>query len=162
MSAQEASFGRLLKRYRIAAGLTQEALAARAGLSTRTVADLERGVNRIPRHDTFELLMPALGLTAQQRTLLRAMVRPETTATPLGTISVSRLPLPPTSLIGRMQEMTRALTRLRSDEGRLLTLTGPAGVGKTRLGLHLARELSEHFADGVVFIALAALRKPAR
>jgi len=65
MSEQQTSFGILLKRYRMAAGLTQEALAARAGLSARTVADLERGINRIPRHETFELLLPALGLTSQ-------------------------------------------------------------------------------------------------
>jgi len=159
VSDQQTSFGILLKRYWMAAGFTQEALAARAQISARTVADLERGINRIPRYDTFELLMPALGLTVQQRALLLAMVRPEMTATTPGTISLSRFPLPPTSLIGRAQEMTRALTLLRSAEVRLLTLTGPAGVGKTRLGLQIARELSEHFADGVVFVALAALRE---
>src|SRR5260370_35938685 len=69
MSDQQPSFGILLKRYRMAADLTQEALAARAGLSARTIADLERGINRTPRHDTFELLMSALDLTAQQRAL---------------------------------------------------------------------------------------------
>ncbi len=53
MSDQQTSFGILLKRYRMAAGLTQEALAARAGLSARTIADLERGINRLPRHDTL-------------------------------------------------------------------------------------------------------------
>ena len=63
MSDQQTSFGILLKRYRIAAGLTQEALAARAGLSSRTIADLERGINRLPRHDTFELIMTALNVS---------------------------------------------------------------------------------------------------
>jgi transcriptional regulator with XRE-family HTH domain len=66
MSDQQTSFGILLKRYRMAAGLTQEALAARAGLSARTIADLERGIHRLPRHDTFELLLTTLGLTVQQ------------------------------------------------------------------------------------------------
>ena len=77
MSDQQTSFGTLLKRYRMAAGLTQEALAASAGLSARTIADLERGVNRLPRHDTFELLMTALNVTSQQRALLLAIARPE-------------------------------------------------------------------------------------
>ena len=156
--SEQTPFGTLLRRDRPAAGLTQEALAARAEISARTIADLERGINRIPRHDTFELLMSALNLTAQQRALFLAMVRPEMTATAEGTRSLSRFPLPPTSLIGREQELTRALTLLRSDGVCLLTLTGPAGIGKTRLGLQIARDLGEQFADGVVFVPLAPLR----
>jgi predicted ATPase/transcriptional regulator with XRE-family HTH domain len=158
VSSEQTSFGTLLRRYRTAAGFTQEALAARAGLSARTIADLERGINRVPRHDTFELLTSSLELTAQQRALFLGMVRPEMTATAPGTLSMSRLPLPPASLIGREQEMTRALTLLRSDGVRLLTLTGPAGIGKTRLGLQIAHELGEHFADGVVVFSLVAIR----
>ena len=158
MSDQQTSFGILLKRYRMAAGLTQEALAARAGLSARTIADLERGINRLPRHDTLELLMTALNVNSQQRALFLTIARPEMTAAAALTPSPSRLPIPPTALIGREQEMTRALTRLRSNEVRLLTLTGPAGIGKTRLGLQVARDLEAHFAQGVVFVSLAALR----
>src|SRR5579859_5635810 len=150
VSDQQTSFGTLLKRYRMVAGLTQEALAARAQISARTIADLERGINRIPRHDTFELLMSALDLTAQQRALFLAMVRPEMTATAVETPSLSRFPLPPTALIGREQEIARAQGFLRNQGVRLLTLTGPAGVGKTRLGLEIAREMGEHFAGGVV------------
>src|ERR1700674_2353732 len=77
VSSEQTSFGTLLKRYRTAAGFTQEALAARAHSRARTIADLERGINRTPRHDTFELLLSALDLTAQQRALFLAMVRPE-------------------------------------------------------------------------------------
>src|SRR6266851_10001227 len=161
MSDQQTSFGILLKRYRMAAGLTQEALAARAQISARTIAELERGINRLPRHETFELLMTALNVTSQQRALFLAMARPEMTAAAARTPSPSRLPLPPTALIGREQEMTRALTKLRSDEVRLLTLIGPAGIGKTRLGLQIARDLGEYFADGVVFIPLATLHNEA-
>ena len=156
--SEQTPFGTLLRRYRTAVGLTQEALAARAQISARTIADLERGINRIPRHDTFELLMSALDLTAQQRALFLAMVRPEMTTTADESRSLSRFPLPPTPLIGREQEMVRAVNSLQRDRVCLLTLTGPAGVGKTRLGLEIARELGEHFADGVVFVALAPLR----
>jgi len=70
VSSEQTSFGNLLRRYRTVAGLTQEALAARAQISARTIADLERGINRTPRHDTFELLMSSLELTAQQRACL--------------------------------------------------------------------------------------------
>jgi predicted ATPase/transcriptional regulator with XRE-family HTH domain len=158
MSDHQTSFGILLKRYRMAAGLTQETLAARAGLSARTIADLERGINRTPRHDTFELLMSALDLTVQQRALFVATVRLEMTATVHGSRAPSRIPLPPTPLIGREQEMVRAVHFLQHDRARLLTLTGPAGVGKTRLAIQIAQELGQHFADGALFVALAALR----
>jgi len=160
MTSEQTQFGTLLKRYRTAAGLTQEALAARAQLSTRAVSDLERGINRIPRHDTLELLMAALNVTATQRALLLSTVRPEMTAPAPRTRSLSPPPLPPTALIGREQEMARALTFLQRDGVRLLTLTGPSGVGKTRLGIQLAQELDERFEDGVVFVALAPLRDP--
>lgn len=155
--SEQTPFGTLLRRYRTASGLTQEALAARAQLSARTIADLERGINRLPRHDTFELLISALDLTSQQRALLLATVRPEMTAQASGPHALPRFPLLP-PLVGREQEMTCATTFLQRDEVRLLTLTGPAGVGKTRLGLEIARDLSESFADGIVFVSLATLR----
>src|SRR5690349_8402856 len=66
------AFGERLRRLRIAAGLTQEALAEQAGLSVRGVADLERGARRFPRADTMRRLADALGLSAHDRTLLVA------------------------------------------------------------------------------------------
>jgi transcriptional regulator with XRE-family HTH domain len=60
-------FAALLRRYRLAAGLTQEALAERAHLSAVTVGALERGVNHTPRRDTLDLLAEALGLSPQDR-----------------------------------------------------------------------------------------------
>src|SRR5712691_9332030 len=160
MTSEQTQFGTLLRRYRTAGGLTQEALAARAQLSARTIADLERGINRIPRHDTLALLLEALSVTAQQRALILATVRPEMTDPAPRARSVSPPPLSPTALIGREQEMARALTFLQRGSVRLLTLTGPSGVGKTRLGIQLAQELGERFEDGVVFVALAPLRDP--
>jgi transcriptional regulator with XRE-family HTH domain len=59
---EQTSFRRLLKHYRQAAGLSQEALAARAGLSARAISDLERGIYQRPRFDTLQLLLGALAL----------------------------------------------------------------------------------------------------
>jgi transcriptional regulator with XRE-family HTH domain len=160
MSSEQTQFGTLLKRYRTAVGLTQEALAARAQLSARAISDLERGINRVPHHDTLELLIAALNVTTTQRALLLSTIRPEMRVSAPQIRSLSPPPPPPTALIGREQEMTRALTFLQRDGVRLLTLTGPSGVGKTRLGIQLAQELGERFEQGVAFAALAPLRDP--
>ena len=64
------SFGQVLRRYRVAAGLSQEALAERAGLSLRGVSDLERGLSRAPRLHTLGRLMDALGLEGSARQTL--------------------------------------------------------------------------------------------
>ena len=71
------SFGELLRRRRLAAGLTQEALAERAGISAKAVSDLERDPDRTPRLDTIGLLADALGLEAGDRAGLLAAARPQ-------------------------------------------------------------------------------------
>jgi predicted ATPase len=63
-------------------------------------------------------------------------------------------------LIGRAQEVEMVCALMRSDEVRLVTLTGPGGAGKTRLALHVARELACEFADGVRVVALDVVRDP--
>jgi predicted ATPase/class 3 adenylate cyclase len=70
------------------------------------------------------------------------------------------LPMQPTPLIGREQEVATVCALLRGPEVRLVTLTGPAGVGKTRLGLQVAAELADQFADGVFLVALAPVNDP--
>jgi AAA domain len=71
------------------------------------------------------------------------------------------LPVQSTPLIGREQVGASACALLRRAEVRLLTLTGPGGTGKTRLGLQVAADLLEDFASGVYFVPLAAIRDPA-
>ena len=73
--ASPPTFARLLKRYRLAAGLTQEELAERANLSVRAISDLERGVKLAPRRDTVALLLGALELSAEDRGTLEDSVR---------------------------------------------------------------------------------------
>jgi predicted ATPase/class 3 adenylate cyclase/Tfp pilus assembly protein PilF len=71
------------------------------------------------------------------------------------------LPTQPTPLVGREKELREALERLQQERVRLLTLTGPGGIGKTRLSLQLAAEQIESFPDGVFFVNLAPLTDPA-
>lgn len=154
-------FGVLLKRYRMAAGLTQEALAERAGLSTRAVSDLERGLSRAPHYDTLDLLRQAMDLSAEQRASLFAAARPAVSLDDAKFAPLSVLPFPPTPLLGREPEVTQALGFMRERGARLLTLTGPGGVGKTRLALELAHTLRADFPDGLAWIDLTILRDPA-
>src|SRR5829696_6514211 len=72
----------------------------------------------------------------------------------------NNLPLQSTPLVGREREVREVAERVRSEEVRLLTLTGPGGTGKTRLGLQAAADVLEEFSDGVFFVALATITEP--
>lgn len=162
------AFGTLLKQYRSARALTQEALAERAGISVRTIKGMERGEQRLPRGDTLTCLISALQLLPHEDSALRSAARgiasprnPQVGArdvVPLGGAGTL------TSLIGREDIIQDTLSLLSADETRLLTLVGPPGVGKTRIGLEIAQRVADsagRFADQVECIALTSVQLPA-
>ena len=167
-TAQTISLGTLLRRYRRAAGLTQEELAAKAGVSARTISDLERGLTRRSHADTLALLADALRLTPDERAAFAAAtraLRPEArnpdanhAAEPHYVLAPALVPLTP--IVGREREEAAVVHLLSQDEVRLLTLTGPAGVGKTRLALQVATAMRSAFANGVCFVPLASVSEP--
>lgn len=157
----EISFGDLLRRHRLRAGLTQEALAERTGLSSRGISDLERGARELPRKETLRQLLQALDLTrADHAALIAAARRPPAVPRAIHSDRLSGLPLPLTLLIGREADVEAIAILLAEPSTRLLTLTGPGGTGKTRLAIAVAERLASVFPDGVTFVPLAPLADP--
>jgi predicted ATPase/DNA-binding XRE family transcriptional regulator len=160
MIETQTPFGALLLRLRSAAGLSQEDLAERSGLSRNGVSDLERGLRQSPRLETVRLLADALALGEADRAALLAAARPglwQDTREPTVLPPHVSLPTPLTRLIGREHELETLRDRLKDDAVRWLTLTGPGGVGKTRLAIAVANAVGETYPDGVVFVDLTPL-----
>lgn len=142
-----------LQQLRTARGLTQEELAERSDVSIRTISDIERGISRYPRRDTLQLLSAALQLAEDEAALLRSTryARSETVEpSPAATTAVA-------PLIGRADELQAVHAALVEGNDRLVTLTGPGGIGKTRLALEVIATLPPAYTANVTFVDLAPI-----
>jgi predicted ATPase/DNA-binding SARP family transcriptional activator/Tfp pilus assembly protein PilF len=111
-----------------------------------------------------EVLAEELGLDPSPalQDLERAILQqdPSLAAPEPPTRSTRPLPMPPTPLVGRRLELAAVSALFRDEGARLVTLTGPGGTGKTRLGLAVAHELEPELRDGALFVSLAAVSSP--
>jgi predicted ATPase/transcriptional regulator with XRE-family HTH domain len=183
-------FGQRVRQHRRELDLTQEDFAQRVGIATETVSKIERGERRPSRHvaermaqvlelsaeDRAAFVRAARALLndaadpppvpppmAESRRMEGESLRME--GQPLPAVAVPRrprvqLPTPATALVGRATELAE-LERLLADPGcRLLTVSGPGGIGKTRLAIEATARQAARFADGVAFVALASVSAP--
>ena len=159
MAEPPVTFAGLLRRLRTQARLTQEELAEAAGLSPRSVSDLERGIAATPRRETVRLLADALGLAGQTRAEFEAVARgrpvPAGPATD-GAAAMRTLPRDIASFTGRQQEL-QELVEAAAGAGGVVgihAIGGMAGVGKTAFAVHAAYRLADRFPDGQIFLPL--------
>jgi predicted ATPase/DNA-binding CsgD family transcriptional regulator/transcriptional regulator with XRE-family HTH domain len=172
--AEQATLGLagLLRQLRAEAQLTQQELAKAAGVSPRSVSDLERGINRTARNDTAVQLAGALGLAEPARSLFVAAARGRIQAAQVLAARRSQAQGGSLASAGGMHGFVPALTSFVGragpvrevtvllDRGRLVTVTGPGGSGKTRLADQVARQVAARFADGAWLAELAPVRDP--
>jgi predicted ATPase/transcriptional regulator with XRE-family HTH domain len=160
-------FGAVLRRLRERAGLSQQELAERAGLTSHAVSALERGTRTRPYPHTVRSLADALHVSDAEREALIAAVPsrrrrqdPDAASTAATGDRLPRPPglvMPPTALYGRERDIASVAELVRTEGARMVTLTGPGGVGKTRLAAALSDELSADYPSGVVQVSLAPL-----
>jgi non-specific serine/threonine protein kinase len=171
----------LLRQWRRAASLTQEELAERAAMSVETVSALERGISRSPHRATITSLADALALEGEDRARLLSAARPDqgspipeaadarpeaapahpsTPSPAIGSLAQAVMGLHESPLLGRVKDLEVVRRLLLTRTARLITLVGPAGVGKTSLALEVSRAATSHVADGVIFVDLSTVRNP--
>jgi len=167
------SFAALLRQLRAEARLTQEELAGAAGLSPRSVSDLERGISRTAHKETARLLAGALGLAGPVRDLFVAAARGK--ALPADVLAARQrvtpgaftaaatraLPRDAAAFTGRGAELTQLLGTIDglAVNGGVVgihAIDGMAGIGKTTFAVHAAHRLAPHFPDGQFFLPLHA------
>lgn len=159
------SFGERVRVLRLGAGLSQGELAELAGISERTVSDIERGLRASVYAATARSLADALGVGPEQRHafLLAAASRAPDAATAaappaLPANYLARLPAPLTRLIGREADLAALAALLRGDDVRFITVVGAGGVGKTRFAVEGAHQWRDETGGTVHFVDLSGVR----
>lgn len=165
----EIPFGEWLKRQRKANGWTQEQLADKVGCSAIAIRKFESEERR-PSLQIIERFEHVFHIPADEQAVFVRFARGDWSTSPgIETSSPwtdtkpptrSNLPASLSSFIGREKEIDDLSVYLQNPEVRLVTLVGPPGIGKTRLSLESARNLTTHFTDGVYFVPLAPLTDP--
>ncbi len=158
-------FGTLLRRHRLAAGLSQQSLAERARMSIDGISALERGYRKTPQFETVALLAGALALSEEHRREFVAAAQPgavrgnnSVRVGPWPSAKSASLPVALTSFVGRDLELDEIGALVR--EHRLVTITGAGGVGKTQTALRAATALSNAAETAVCFVGLAPIGDP--
>jgi tetratricopeptide (TPR) repeat protein/transcriptional regulator with XRE-family HTH domain len=156
----QVTFAGLLRKLRTDAGLTQEELAEAAGLSPRSVSDLERGVNRRAHKETARLLADALHLIGPARAQFEAVARGRAVPGGAGTggaaAATRTLPRDIASFTGRQQELAELVDAAAGTGGvvGIHAIGGMAGIGKTAFAVHAAHRLADRFPGGQIFLSL--------
>jgi predicted ATPase/DNA-binding XRE family transcriptional regulator len=153
------SFAARLKSLRETAGFTQDELATIAGLSVHAVSALERGHRKRPQAETIRSLAVALDLDPNERDHLARLARGAGDDDGHGGEGLV-VPLPPTPLVGRDADVRAVRSWLAETTGRLVTVTGPGGAGKTRVALQVASDIERAGESRVCVAFLADLRSP--
>ena len=154
-AANAAELAAVLKKFRVQAGLSQQALAERAEISVQAVSALERGYRKAPYHVTLERIADALGLSPEAREELEHSARRSrgprlTVHSPAPT---HNLPRKLTSLFGR-DDAVREIAGL-VETTPLVSIVGTGGIGKTRVATEVGMRLLNRFPHGVWFVELA-------
>ena len=148
----------------------REELARQLGCSTSLIFRIESDERR-PSRQMAELLARHLEIPQDQHLLFLIIARQEKSTgnlemipalpvpehSPMAGRLAGNLPIPPTSLVGREHETDIIVRQLCDPACRMLTLTGPGGVGKTRLAIEAAFHLESEFSDGVFFLSMAGI-----
>ena len=165
----EVRFGERLRSLRTAALLTQEGLAEAASVSSRTISDLERGVNLTARKETARLLADALKLSGTARAEFESAARgsqvnpanPQRARgadQPLVADTTPKLPDDLRLFAGRETDLAQLMDVVTGDGGvvGIYAIDGMAGVGKSAFAVHAAHLLAPRFPDGQIFLPLRA------
>ena len=150
-------FAALLRQYRAEAGLSQEALAERAGISPDAVGVLERGLRKAPYRHTIDRLARALGVGEEGRLALETAAHRSGGTPPSSVAPKHNLPREVTSFLAR-DEVVAEIADLVTI-APLVTIVGIGGAGKTRTATHIGNKLVDRWPDGVWIVSAGIGRR---